>query len=100
MIYIFIMFLKNSTTGCKGNKYHPFNSRRGRLKGLKVYTISSLNLIDFSKKGITVTFCSRRTAYIDRDIAKTYRLHQYVYLSWTLYYLKNIRVRCSLRKIK
>ena len=39
---------------CKRNKYHPFNSRRGRLEGPKnVYTISGLNLIVFSEKGVS-----------------------------------------------
>ena len=40
-----------SYTGCKGNECHPFNSRRGWLKGLKnLYTMSGLNLIVSSEK--------------------------------------------------
>ena len=42
--------LPNMTyTEWKGNKCHPLNSRRGRLKGPKnIYTIRGLNLIVFS----------------------------------------------------
>ena len=44
----------NEYTEWKGNKCHPFNSRRGRLKGPKnVYTIWGLNLIVFSEKGVS-----------------------------------------------
>ena len=40
-------------TEWKVNKCHPFNSRRGRLKGPKyVYTIWGLNLIVSSEKGV------------------------------------------------
>ena len=39
-------------TVCKGNKCHPFNSRRGRLKG-PIYTIWGLNFIIFSEKGVS-----------------------------------------------
>ena len=58
-------------TEWNGNKCHPFNSRRGRLKGPKnVYTIWGLNLRVFSEKVFLVLFCSRLTAYIVRDNAK------------------------------
>ena len=41
-------------TEWKGNKSHPFNSRRGRLKGSKnLYTIWGLSLIVFSEKGVS-----------------------------------------------
>ena len=44
-------------TEWKGNMCHPFNSRRGRLKGLKkyiyIYTTWDLNLIVFSGKGVS-----------------------------------------------
>ena len=61
-------------TEWKGNKCHPFNSRRGRLKGPKnVYTIWGLNLIVSSgKKVLVVLFCSRRTAYIVVIIKRVY----------------------------
>ena len=41
-------------TGWKGNKCHPFNSRRGRLKGPKnLYKIWGLNLRVSSEKGVS-----------------------------------------------
>ena len=62
---------KKKNTGWKGNKYHPFNSRRERLKGPKnVYTIWGLYLVVSSEKVFLVLFCSRRTAYIVGDNAK------------------------------
>ena len=67
-MYIYIVY-----TGWKGNKCHPFNSRRGWLKGPKyLCTIWDLNLIVSSQKGVSCPFCSRRTTYIVRDNAKKF----------------------------
>ena len=52
-------------TGCKGNKFHPFNSRRGRLKGsiyiymhqyIYIYPIWDLTLIVLSKMYFLFSF--------------------------------------------
>ena len=60
-------------TEWKENKCHPFNSRRGRLKGPKnVHKIWGQNLIVFSEKVFLVLFCSRRTAYKVTDNAKKF----------------------------
>ena len=48
-------------TEWKGNKCHPFNSRRGRLKGPKkiyIYIMWGLNLIVFSIKGVSCSVLS------------------------------------------
>ena len=48
----------------EGNKCHPFNSRRGRLKGPKnIYTIWGLNFIILSEKRVFCSVFLRRTAY-------------------------------------
>ena len=61
-------------TEWKGNKCHPFKSRRGRFKGhyIYIYTIWDLNLIVFSVKGVSSCILLRRTAYIVRDNAKQF----------------------------
>ena len=77
------------TTGWKGNKCHPLNNRRGRLKGTKnVYTIWCLNLIVSSEKGVSCSFCSRRTAYIVRDNAKKIYISRFIFQGHNLF-LKN-----------
>ena len=48
IITIHLTIIHQIPTGWKGNKCHPFNSRRGRLKGpKKLYAIWSLNLTFF-----------------------------------------------------
>ena len=62
-------------TGWKGNKDHPFNSRRGRLKGPKnVLTIWGLNFIVLSEKGVScsVLFKSYCLYYRQRLCEKMY----------------------------
>ena len=56
-------------------------------------------LYSFLRKKVFLLFCSRRTAYIVRDNAKTFTS---VGLSFkeVILFSKSLRVRCSLRKIK
>ena len=88
-------------TGWKGNKCHPFNSRRGQLKEPKnMYTIWGLNLIVSSEEGVSFSLLSTSyTVCTIRDNAKTFTLVMLSYKDLMLF-PKNIRVRCSLRKIK
>ena len=42
------------------------------MTNVHIYTVWGLNLIVFSEKVILVLFCSRHSAYIVRDNAKTF----------------------------
>ena len=89
------------TTEWKGNKSHPFNSRRGRLKGPKnSYTIWGLNLIVSSEKVFLVLFCSRRTDYIVRDNCEKIFISRFILPGPNIIFKNSLDVRCILRKIK
>ena len=52
-----------------------------------MYTIWGLNLIVFSEKGVSCSFCSRRTSYIVRDNAKKFTSVGLPYKSVILFFL-------------
>ena len=87
-------------TGCKGNKCHPFNSRRGRFKGpiyiyIYIYFIWGLNLIVLSEKGVSCSVLFTSYCYIVRNNAK-----KFTSVGRNIIFKNILRVRCSLRKIK
>ena len=95
------MSIKCKYTEWKGNKFHPFNSSRGRLKRSKnVYTIWGLNILVFTEKVFLVPFCSRRTAYIVRDNEQKIYINKFILQGRNIIFKNIVRVRCSLRKIK
>ena len=57
-----------------------------------------LNLLVFSEK--VVLFCSRHTAYIDRDNAKKIHISTFILQGRNIIFKNILRVRCSLHKIK
>ena len=83
----------------KGNKCHPFNSRRGRLKGPKKYMYNMGPKRDsFLRKECFLLFCSRRTAYIVRDMRKIY-ISRFILQGRNIIFKNILRVRCSSHKI-
>ena len=93
-------------TEWKGNKCHPFKSRRGRLKGSKKFIYNMESKLDsfLSKKLFLVPFCSRRTAYIVRDNAKKFTsvdlsykgviLFSKIFYIFDVVYVKSNRILC------
>ena len=92
------LYYFRSYTGWKGNKCHPFNSRRERLKG-PIYI-----LIVFSGKCVACSVFSRRTAYIVRDIAKKFTsvglsykdviLFSNIFYAFDVVYVKSNSISC------
>ena len=94
-----MLVAKGDSTGWKGNKFHHFNSRRGRFKA-PIYTIWGLNLIVSSEKGVScsvmfASYCLYRQRY-----AKKIYISRFILQGRNTIFKNILRVRCSLRKIK
>ena len=104
-IYNYFVLINESVptyTVWKGNKCHPFNIRRGRLKETKnLYIIWGLNLIVFSEKGVNL-FCFVHVVLLTslEIMRKKITSVDLPYKDVILFSKNILRVRCSLRKIK
>ena len=98
-------------TDWKGNKCHPFNSRRGRLKGsiyiyiyIYTHTICGLNLIVFSEKGVScsvlfTSYCLYRQRLCEKitSVGLSYKeviLFSKIFCVFYVVYVKSNRVAC------
>ena len=82
-------------TGWKGNKWHPFNSRRRRLKGPKFKDNMGSTFDSFLRKRCFL-FCF---VHVVRDFAKKIYISRFILQGRNIIFKNILRVRCNLRKI-